>query len=262
MTKAEIKGLKPVAYKGALKSVQTYEKTFAKGKIVESKTISTFAEKVKPYLNKKGEIKGNLSAKKVAQFNALVDEFKHSEYRSVARIRAITKKAEKKFIEDHAGATTKNVQSIRSMIIEANQNKIKLDSSVAIQLADEAEDRPNITSDEFMQIFQEYIQRKKSLTPNKAGSAVGGDDTVMQIQELLEVYGKLKTQEQKDRLVQKVKDDKTLAQIKRDFRKVLNAPAEEKKVSQMPKTSRKSYKSGKTARSSKNRTQKTKRAKR
>lgn len=231
MTKDQIKGLKPVAYKGALKSVETYEKALAKGRIVESKTISTFAEKVAPFLNKKGEIKGNLSAKNVAKFNALVDEFKHSEYRSVSRIRKITEQQEKTFIENHAGATTRTVQSIREMIIEANQNKIKLDSSVAIQLADEAEDRIKISSDEFMNIFNEYIQRKKKLTPTGAQGHVGDDDTVKQIQELLNIYEMMETTEDKDKIVEKVRNNRTLAQIRYEMRKPISKYVEAHKSS-------------------------------
>lgn len=226
MTKAQIKGLKTVAYKGTLRNVEAYKKAYSKGRIMESKTISTYAEKVKRYLNNDGTLKEGLTARQVANFNKLVDTFKNSEYSSVAKIREVTRKAEATFIENHAGATQATVKSIRDMIIEANQNKIKLDSAVAIALADEMEDQVKITNKEFMSIFEEYIQRKKKLTPREAGGAIGGDDTVKQIQSLLEIYKILPTEAKKDELVDMIKNNKTLKQMQTKFAKDI-AQAEE-----------------------------------
>lgn len=213
---ARKKTVKPVSYKAALRSTEAYYRQYNAGKIIQSKTMENFAHKVGRYLDKEGNIKKDLTPRQIANFNKLVTTFKESDYSTIDKLKRISKKAEERFVENHAGKTMQEARSVRQIMTEANNAKKKIDSDMAIALTDEMEDRPKITNDEFMNIFYEYINRKKSLVPKDAQKFIGGDDTLNQIQQLLNIYETLDA-EGKNELVIMIKDNATLAQIKEYF---------------------------------------------
>lgn len=68
--------IKPVAYRAVLRGLETYEHNLATGKENRSDVVEKLKRDIAPYLTKNGELRKNISQKKLEEFNAIIKAYK------------------------------------------------------------------------------------------------------------------------------------------------------------------------------------------
>lgn len=208
--------IKPVAYKQTLRTIASYEKKLKAGKVYKSKTIESYKRSMSHYVDiKTGKLKAGLSEKQKANFNKKVTAFK--EATSVQKLEADTKKRDSQFIENHAGATSATVMNMKELVTMSNSKKIKIDSDKIVELAFEMEENKGVSSKEWENLFKEYLKRIDKGVPFEAKDYVGTDDVVKIMQELSDMMAKLQTTKDKNKLLNLIKQNKTVEEIEKYF---------------------------------------------
>lgn len=210
--------IKPVAYKSAIRTVESYKKLRSKNVLMQSETIEQFERDISRFITKKGEIRKRISKKNLEKFNEIVSEFKKSKFSTISGLRKSTKKAEHTFTERHAGATTLDAKSVREMMTIANRNKVKIDSGTVVELALDNKIKNQVTNTEFMNIFTEYIERKDKLVPIEARSSLSEDDTVKNVKKIVNMYSSLNDRE-KNTFIHDIQNDYSIKELEQKYKK-------------------------------------------
>lgn len=210
--------IKTVAYKSAIRTVESYKKLRSKNVLMQSETIEQFERDISRFITKKGEIRKRISKKNLEKFNEIVTEFKKSKFSTISGLRKSTKKAEHTFTERHAGATTLDAKSVREMMTIANRNKVKIDSGTVVELALDNKIKNQVTNTEFMNIFTEYIERKDKLVPSEARRRVSEDDTVRNVEKIINMYSSLNDRE-KNSFIHDIQSDYSIKQLEQKYKK-------------------------------------------
>lgn len=219
--------IKTVAYKQTLRTIASYEKKLGAGKVYKSERIESYKRSMSHYVDlKTGKLKAGLSEKQKANFNKKVTAFK--ETTSVQKLEADTKRRDKKFIENHAGATSATVMNMKELVTMSNSKKIKIDSDKIVELAFEMEENKGVSSKEWENLFKEYLKRIDKGVPFEAKDYVGTDDVVKIMQDLSDIMAKLNTTKDKNKLLNLIKQNKTIEEIEKYFEE--NGIEEKKKA--------------------------------
>lgn len=222
-----MKKIKPVAYKQTLRTIASYEKKIKAGKLYKSKTIESYKRSMSHYVDlKTGKLKAGLSEKQKANFNKKVTAFKDAT--SIQKLEADTKKRDSQFIENHAGATSATVMNMKELVTMSNSKKIKIDSDKIVELAFEMEENKGVSSKEWENLFKEYLKRIDKGVPFEAKEYVSTDDVVKIMQELSDMMAKLNTTKDKNKLLNLIKQNKTVEEIQKYFEE--NGIEEKKKT--------------------------------
>lgn len=185
--------VQPIAHKRAIARVESYKKDLAKGKELQSEIIEQFASDITPFLTKKGTVRKNLSAKKTAEFNRLVGEFKkttsYSKQKSQNKRKRTIETAEKR------GTYTKQeskaiLDAFTSQAIRDLSKKQILDSDQVVTLLREFRANGKTTKQEFEKVAKYLIETKENV-PNEVSGLVTQDDTYKMAEELLKDLDKI-----------------------------------------------------------------------
>lgn len=188
------KTVQPIAHKRAIARVESYKKDLAKGKELQSEVIEKFSSDIAPFLTKKGTVRKNLSAKKTAEFNRLVGEFKKTTSYSRSKSRQKLKRTVATAVK--RGTYTKKespaiLEAFKKQAIRDLSKKGVLESDQVVSLLREFR-ASNRNSLEDVEKVAKYLINLKENVPNEVSGLVDFDDTYKMAEQLLKDLDKLK----------------------------------------------------------------------
>lgn len=182
------KTVRPIAHKRALERVVSYEKNFAKGKELQSEVIEKFSSDIAPFLTKKGTVRKNLSAKKTAEFNRLVGEFKKTTSYSKTKSQKKLRKTIETAINRGTYKREESKAILKTFIREAVRDlkdKAKLDSDQVMTLLRDYRGTQKVSIDDFEKVAQYLIDMKDEKTPQEVRDLVIKQDDTIKTAELM-----------------------------------------------------------------------------
>lgn len=218
------KAVQPIAHKRAITQVQKYNEKKTQGENLYNEKLEKFSSDIAPFLTKKGELRKNISQKRLEEFNKIVSEYKQDTAPSIAdreenRRKRTEAKKRKKRVETSVrrGLYTEeeSIKILNQFKIEAVRelsNKKYLDSSQVLALMKEFRfGKKQVSRKDFEKVAKYIIEAKKKI-PNEVSGLSTQDDMNMLAETLLRDINKINFdvlyEELEDNKIYKFKNNK------------------------------------------------------
>lgn len=180
--------VKAANYKSAYKSAKAIEAD----KDLTSDKASKFLEDIKPYINKNGELRKNISKKRLEEFNEIVNEYKSS--KGGASTKSKAKRQKRKALEKARERGTYSTKKEQNRVIDVmSSDAVKgliskgMDSDQIVSLMKTFD---HLTPKDFVDAAEYMLNKMESDIPEEAAGFLDQDDAYMELEEYLaDMYG-------------------------------------------------------------------------